>query len=234
VKRISTILFGLMILSIIATCDKPEDEDRTVTDIDGNVYTTVVIGEQEWMGENLKVTRYRNGDSIPSFDLEGDWINTSAGAYCYYDNQPTNGDTCGALYNWYAVDDDRGLAPEGWHVPSDSEWKQLEIYIGMNSSDADSEESHRGTDEGDKLKSVFGWDDDGNGTNETGFTALPCGYRSSGGSGFGSLGSWASFLTTTKKDDSTVWVRILFDDASTVYRGVTHREVGFSVRCIRD
>jgi uncharacterized protein (TIGR02145 family) len=228
----STILIWL-ILSLLVACDEPDDRDTTVTDIDGNIYQTVVIGEQEWMAENLKVTHYRNGDTIPNISIEGDWIGTTSGALCYYDNLIGNVDTCGALYNWYTVDDSRGLAPEGWHIPTDSEWKELEIYLGISPSDADSL-NYRGTTEGDLLKSVSGWLNDGNGNNESGFTALPCGYRSSGGSGFGSMGRWAGFPSSSPKDNSYIWGRILFDDSHTIYRAYTGREVGFSVRCIKD
>ena len=227
-----TILMWL-ILSLLIACDEPEERDTTVTDIDGNTYSTIVIGDQEWMAENLKVTHYRNGDTIPNISIEGDWIGTTTGALCYYDNLVNYGDTCGALYNWYAVDDIRGLAPEGWHIPSDEEWKQLEIYLGMNISDADTI-YQRGTDEGDKLKSAFGWNEGGNGTNESGFNARPCGYRSSGGGGFGSLGSWACFLTSTIEPGPFVLERILMQDAPTISRGISAREVGFSVRCIKD
>jgi uncharacterized protein (TIGR02145 family) len=122
-----------------------------VTDIDGNVYQTVTIGAQVWMAENLKVTHYRNGDPIPNVTDTAAWEGLSTGAYCEYDNDINNVATYGRLYNWYAVDDSRGLAPEGWHVPSDDEWKQLEMYLGMSQSEAD-DYGWRGTDEGGEVK----------------------------------------------------------------------------------
>ncbi|MCF7815049.1 MAG: fibrobacter succinogenes major paralogous domain-containing protein, partial [Candidatus Cloacimonetes bacterium] len=124
--------------------------NATVTDIDGNVYQTLVLGDQEWMAENLKVTHYRNGDPIPNVTTNSTWAGLSTNAYCYYDNDPANGDTYGALYNWYAVDDARGLAPEGWHVPTDAEIMELEMYLGMSQQQANST-GYRGTNEGSKL-----------------------------------------------------------------------------------
>jgi len=88
--------------------------------------------------ENLKVTRYRNGDPIPNVTNNSTWAGLSTGAYCYNNNNPANGNTYGALYNWYAVDDARGLAPAGWHVPTDEEIMELEMYLGMSQSQADS------------------------------------------------------------------------------------------------
>ncbi|MFC1562338.1 FISUMP domain-containing protein, partial [candidate division KSB1 bacterium] len=153
---------------------------RTVTDIDENVYQIVQIGDQEWMVENLKVTRYRNGDAIPNVTDGSAWGGLSTGAYCTYYNNASNAAVYGHLYNWYAVDDSRGLAPEGWHVPTDEEWKELEMYLGMSQSEADTS-GWRGTDEGDKLKETgtSHWGSPNAGaTNESGFTALPGGYRS--------------------------------------------------------
>jgi uncharacterized protein (TIGR02145 family) len=106
-----------------------------VTDYDGNVYQIVLIGGQCWMMENLKVTHYRNGDPIPHVPNIGEWYGLSSGAYCDYNNDPGNVETYGRLYNWYAVDDSRNIAPEGWHVPTDDEWKQLEMYLGMSQAE---------------------------------------------------------------------------------------------------
>ena len=99
--------------------------DETVTDIDGNVYKTVKIGDQVWMAENLKVTHFRNGDPIPTGYSDDDWANLSEGAFCFYNDEQKNIDIYGNIYNWYAVSDKRGISPEGWHVPSYEEWKKL-------------------------------------------------------------------------------------------------------------
>ncbi|MBT5269507.1 MAG: hypothetical protein HOL70_08685, partial [Candidatus Marinimicrobia bacterium] len=123
----------LVFTSFLVDCTK-----ETVTDIDGNVYETVKIGDQIWMAENLKVTHYRDGSAITQVTDNTAWSNLSTEAYCIYDNNASNEvDTYGALYNWYAVSDGRNIAPEGWHVPTDAEWKELEMYLGMSQPDVD-------------------------------------------------------------------------------------------------
>ena len=146
-----------------------------VTDIDGNVYQTVKIGDQWWMAENLKVIHYQNGDGITKLPNNTVWSTYGEGAYCNYDNNDSNADIYGSLYNWYAVNDSRNIAPDGWHVPTDEEWKELEMFLGMSQSEANGT-GWRGTDEGSKLKATSGWSGF-NGTNESGFSALPGGSR---------------------------------------------------------
>jgi len=150
-----------------------ENDITTVTDIDGNVYKTVKIGDQWWMAENLKVRHYRNGDPIPHEINNVEWIMLTTGAYCYYDNDSSHAADYGALYNWYTVSDFRNIAPEGWHVPTDEEWKELEMALGISQEYADSTE-WRGTNEGGKLKETgtTHWNSPNEGaTNESGFTA---------------------------------------------------------------
>ena len=211
-----------------------------LTDIDGNIYQTVTIGTQEWMAENLKVTRYRNGDPIPNVTSNPGWNLTTKGAYCDYDNDADNVTNYGRLYNWYTVDDIRGIAPEGWHVPNDEELKQLEMYLGMNQSQADSI-GWRGTDEGGKMK-ITGTIQEGDGlwyspntgaTNESGFSALPGGYRYNHGS-FDNMIMLVIFWSSTEYDADDVWCRgLLFNNAG-VYCSVFEKRSGFSVRCIKD
>jgi uncharacterized protein (TIGR02145 family) len=207
----------------------------TVTDIDGNLYYTVKIGDQWWMLENLRVTHYRNGDPIPNVTDDGTWSGLSTGAYCEYDNNPANVETYGRLYNWYAVDDSRNIAPEGWHVATDDEWKQLEMYLGMSQAEADST-GWRGTDEGGKLKeagTVY-WSPPNTGaTNESGFSALPGGYRNIYGHFFG-MGDDALFWCSSEFSSSHAWHRYLDYSHSQVLRGYDPKEGGFSVRCVRD
>jgi len=155
------------------------------TDYDGNEYDVILIGDQIWMAENLKVTHYRNGDEIENVTDGTQWANLTTGAYCYYDNNAANGDIYGALYNWYAVaeDDTRGLAPEGWHVPTDDEIMILEMELGMSQSQANST-GYRGTNEGSKLAGNAALWNDGALENDpefgsSGFDFLPGGYRSS-------------------------------------------------------
>ena len=208
-------------------------ETSTMTDIDGNVYPTVKIGSQWWMAKNLKVTKYRNGSSIPNVTDNSEWAGLSTGAYCFYDNADSNITAHGLLYNWYAVDDSRNIAPDGWHVPSDDEWKELEMYLGMSRSDADNE-GWRGTDEGSKLKAASGWYNNGNGTNESGLKALPGGYRDySDGtvSGLGYSGLWWS---STENSAALAWRRALSYLRSDVYRKGTNKQYGISLRCVKD
>jgi uncharacterized protein (TIGR02145 family) len=207
----------------------------TVTDYDGNTYLTVKIGNQCWMAQSLKVTHYSNGDPIPNVTDGGEWVGLSTGAYCEYDNNPGNVETYGRLYNWYAVDDSRSIAPSGWHVPSDAEWKELEMYLGMSQVEADGY-SWRGTDEGGKLKEAgtTHWNPPNTGaTNESGFTALACGYRYHEGS-FLDLGNMVIYWCSTEYDSDFAWLRGLDYTYSQVYR-VYYQEIsGFSVRCVQD
>ena len=207
-----------------------------LTDIDGNVYKTVKIGDQWWMAENLEVTHYRNGDAIPNVTYNTEWSNLTTGAYCEYDNNVSNVETYGRLYNGYAVTDSRNIAPAGWHMPTDYEWKQLEMYLGMSQSEAD-DIGWRGTDEGGKLKEsgTEHWVSPNTGaTNESGFFALPGGYRSNYGT-YSPLGTYAHFWSATVHGSSSAWYRGLdYSSSSGVGRGNSGKQGGFSVRCVRD
>ena len=208
----------------------------TVTDIDGNVYQTLIIGDQEWMIENLKVTQYRNGDPIPNI-TNITWANLSTGAYCIYNNDPSNAETYGNLYNWYAVDDPRGLAPAGWHVPTDDEIKELEMYLGMNASQANST-GFRGTNEGSKLAGRADLWSNGLLKNDpefetSGFNFLPSGRRVSNGV-FVSMIYNGYLWSSTVSNNSDAWFRGLNFDFTGVYRDVNHKRFGYSVRCVSD
>jgi len=215
-----------------------EDSDSTgtVTDIDGNVYQTIKIGDQWWMMENLKVTHYRNGDPIPNVTDDTEWGNLTTGAYCNYDNDEGNVATYGRLYNWYAVGDPRGLAPTGWHIPTDNDWKQLEMYLGMSQAEAD-DADWRGTDEGGKLKEAgtTHWAPPNTGaTNESGFTALPGGYRRWADGFFYYMGTSTSFWSSEEYTPYYAIDRRLGYENSQVSRGLSPVWAGFSVRCVRD
>ncbi|MFQ5629021.1 MAG: fibrobacter succinogenes major paralogous domain-containing protein [bacterium] len=132
-KILNIRLMGLVTVVVVLGLSCSES---VVTDIDGNSYRAVKIGDQWWMAENLRVTRYRNGDAIPNITDNKAWSQLTTGALCNYDNDPEKAAIYGLLYTWYAVIDSRGIAPEGWHVPSDEEWKQLEISLGMSESEA--------------------------------------------------------------------------------------------------
>lgn len=195
----------------------------------------VKIGTQVWMLKNLDVTTYRNGDPIPQVADPTQWKNRTTGAWCYYENDPTFGAIYGKLYNWYAVNDPRGLAPAGWHVPTDAEWKTLEIYLGMSQSQADSAD-WRGSDEGGKLKEsgTTHWISPNEGaSNSNGFTALPGGGRIGGGNfiGINYHGYWWS---RTEYGSSIAFFRSLTYDHADVVRWANDVYHGFSVRCVRD
>ena len=202
-----------------------------VTDIEGNTYQTMKIGDQCWMAENLKVTHYRNGDPIPNFTENSEWIRRTTGAYCNYDNDDENVPVYGRLYNWYAVNDSRGIAPSGWHVPSDAEWQTLVDYLG-GSSVAGGKMKTTGTIEGgDGL-----WYKPNSGaTNESGFSALPGGYRYGGNGCFDLLGSLAYFWSSTEYSSSNAWSRSLHYSYSAVYRSYyLDKSDGFLLRCVRN
>lgn len=201
-----------------------QDSTGTVKDIDDNVYKTVKIGNQWWMAENLKVTHYRNGDRIPKVTDNTEWDLHSADAYCVYDNNKINADTYGYLYTWYAVNDKRNIAPEGWHVPTKYEWQILKDYLG-------------GRDiAGSKLKETdtTHWESPNEGaTNESGFTALPGGYRTYDGY-FRNIGRQVYFWSST--DYLIYWadsehLRNTWSEA--FYHG-SSKQCGYAVRLIRD
>jgi len=207
----------------------------SVTDVDGNIYQTVKIGDQLWMAENLEVTHYRNGDPIPFVTDPEDWGGLSTGAYCEHNNNSASVDVYGRLYNWFAVDDSRGLAPAGWHVPTDEDWKELEMHIGMSQSTADIY-LWRGTDEGDKLKEkgTAHWTAPNSGaTNEVWFTALPGAERGRDGA-YSALGITAYFWASDESNSTEAWSRHLLYTHSDIYRYDYVKVNGFSVRCVKD
>jgi uncharacterized protein (TIGR02145 family) len=212
----------------------------TLTDIDGNTYITVRIGNHWWMAENLKVIHYSNGDAIPNVIGDSDWGNLNTGAYCNYQNDESNVETYGRLYNWHAVGDSRNLAPDGWHVPTDEEWKELERYLGMNQTEVDIEDDWRGTDEGGKIKEAGTkhWYSPNTGaTNESGFSALPAGDRAGLTGVYSNLVGSAGFWSSTVAYGSNGWCRVLSNDNSQIFRSGTincYQRHGYSVRCIKD
>ena len=222
------------------TIREPAEPTETVTDIDGNVYETVQIGDQVWMAENLKVTHNRDGSTISHVTDPGVWTTTISGAYCSYSNNSSNeAETYGALYNWLAAADDRNIAPEGWHVPTDDEWKELEMTIGMSQSEADAT-GYRGTNEGSKLAGNSGlWDsgelEDDAEFGSSGFNALPGGARSSANGEYDGLGGNVSFWTATATISDEKWYRTLYYNRSDVWRySVGNGKDGFAIRCIKD
>lgn len=240
----SAIIFVAIFL--LFSCSKdysPVTLHDTITDIDGNTYRTVKIGNQWWMAENLKVTHYRNSDAIHNVANDSVWANLTTGAYCKFNNNERNATTYGRLYNWYAVNDSRNIAPSGWHVPSEAEWRELEMYLGMSQSEADTV-GWRGTDEGGKLKETGTtyWHNPNTGaTNESGFSALPGGKRSYNGhyyvnniGSYSNIGSCAVFWSSTE-NNSYARGRYLDIVHSKIYRSNgTYKNHGYSVRCVKN
>jgi uncharacterized protein (TIGR02145 family) len=185
-------------------------------------FKTVTIGVQQWMAENLSTSNYRNGDPIPQAENPEAWSNLTTGDWCYYENRSENNITYGKLYNWYAVNDPRGIAPEGWHVASDTEWQELVTTLGGEKA------------AGTKLKSQVLWKEPLVGVdNSTGFTAIPSGFRSSSGR-YALLGTNSSFWTATENNSYSAWYREMYNSYSAVYRISTSKTQGFAVRCVKD
>ena len=196
----------------------------TVCDIDENCYETIQIGDQIWMAENLKVTHYRNGDEIP-YPSNDDWGSFDEGQYGVYDNDPANAEIYGNLYNWAVVDDNRGVCPDGYHVPSDAEYTVLTDYLGGTSV------------AGGKMKEegLEHWNSPNSGaTNESGFTGLPAGYRTTSNNGYGDMGYYGYFWSSSEYSSEAAWYRELNYYSSGVNRSDYSKQFGFGVRCLRD
>ena len=203
--------------------------DGELTDIENNVYPYTIIGNQVWMAANLRVSKYNDGTTISTFLNNWDWSVTDKGA--------CNGDN----YNYYAVVDERKLCPTGWHMPSDSEWKTLEMYLGMSPVDADQFSDDRGTYEGGKLKMTgsYGYNDhvweypNLGATNSTGFSAQGVSWRSESGS-TSTFGYATGFWTNTEIDKDNAVSRVLFYNSAQISRRTTDKNDGLTVRCIKD
>ena len=211
----------------------------TVTDIDGNIYNTVQIGNQCWTQSNLKVSKYRNGDSIPTGLNNSQWNSTTSGAYAIYNNDPVNDGLYGKLYNHYAVTDSRGLCPTGWHVPSDGEWNVMVKYLDPN-ADTVCGGCWQSNIAGGALKSTAmqptpgGWNPPNTGaTNSSGFTALPGGFRNDDGD-FTNMPNNGCWWSSSVLFGSLAWYRTLFETNSFIPRHPNTPTHGVSVRCLKD
>lgn len=191
-------------------------------DIDGNRYQTVAIDGQIWMAENLKTSRYKNGDSIQELRSDKEWKNSKAGGWCHYENDSANGNIYGKLYNWNAVIDPRGLCPEGWHVPSRDEFRKLIDYSGGN------------TVGGAALKTATLWQIPGEiETRNIGFNAIPGGARYYAGV-FYYMGYFAGFWTSTEGNRDFGWSYYLDSSNPNTVLQFFGKNTGFSCRCIRN
>lgn len=230
---------------IFTTRPAPED---MVMDVDGNIYKIVTVGDQIWMAENLKATMYADKSSIPLVVEKMDWfdLHRESEAYCWYDNVIANGWVYGGLYTWPAAvrgaegsdlipSGIQGVCPDGWHLPSDGEWKQLETYLGMSQEDADNVE-WRGVDQGGKLKQEGTrlWKDpNSSATNEVEFNAIPAGYRLGSGD-FYDLSISTRFWSSSGRGYGFAWFRQLDYDTASVFRDFEGVYSGYSVRCVKD
>ena len=199
----------------------------SVTDIDGNVYPVVEIGNQCWTKENLKTTRYADGSVIPNVTDSAQWIGLTTAAWANFDNSPANDVTYGKLYNWYTVADPRNVCPAGWHVPTDAEWITLTGFLGGEPV------------AGDKMKTTTGWQaPNTDATNESGFSGLPGGIRYWHNGTFNSVGYsggwWGSSEYGTSKFGLSGWMCFLFYNISIATCGWTSKQNAYSVRCLRD
>jgi uncharacterized protein (TIGR02145 family) len=194
-----------------------------MTDQQDNIYKTIVVGNQEWMAENLKTSIYRNGEAIANVTDDNQWAGLTTGACCYYNNDTQYECPYGKLYNWYAVADPRNVCPTGWHVPTDAEWSVLINYLDSNA--------------GGKLKSSglqYWFNPNQDATNESGFSGLPGGYRSGSVGNFGDVGGYGYWWSSTEYDTSSAWGRTLYYNVSSATRNFYFKELGVSVRCLRD
>jgi uncharacterized protein (TIGR02145 family) len=194
-----------------------------VTDLDGNIYGTIILGNgRKWMTQNLAVTKYRNGEPIPTGLTNAQWTSTVFGSYSIYSDNPVNDSNYGKLYNWYTVADPRGLCPSGYHVPSSLEWTELADYLGGVGV------------AGQKLKSISTlWTTTSSATNESGFSGLPGGMRSSSGS-YSSLGSMGSFWCSEEVSPTQSPYFYLRDYSNSFTNSQASKRTGYSVRCIGD
>jgi uncharacterized protein (TIGR02145 family) len=202
------------------------NNNTTVSDVDGNVYQTVTICNQTWTKTNLNVTKYRNGDVIPQVTNGAQWATLTTGAWCYYANTSSNGTTYGKLYNWYAVNDPRRLAPSGYHIPTDAEWTSLTTCLGGEAI------------AGGKMKEAgtTHWTIPNTGaTNESGFTGLPAGgHTNFAPLYFEDINDGTSFWSSSQNSTIDAWTRSLYYTETSLFKEPFFKNFGLSVRCVKD
>ena len=199
-----------------------------ISDVDGNSYKTVYIGTQQWMGENLKVSKYSDGTTIPNITDNTQWENNTTGAWAYYNNDAANNVKYGKLYNWYAVskttNGNKNVCPTDWHIPTDAEWTVLTDYLGGLSI------------AGGKMKEegTANWNSPNiDAVNTSLFTGLPGGFRSYNGL-YNSIGSFGNWWSSSELSTHLAWFRNLYNSNGGAYRGNSSKMSGLSVRCLRD
>lgn len=214
----SIYLFSFLLL--LTNCTKDPDPGKEPSN-----YESVTIGNQEWMVHNLNVVTYRNGDPIPMIKDSTNWVNATGGAYCNYNNDTSLVKTYGRIYNWYAINDNRKLAPEGWHVATAAEWKALVTHLG-------------GVDvAGGKLK-VAGFEywasPNQDATNSSGYSALPGGFRSSDDGTFNGMGRYGAWWLANAVSDDYASSAALTDITGKAYSNENLKNFGAYIRCVKD
>jgi uncharacterized protein (TIGR02145 family) len=233
-RRRNILIFSLVLSGVLliiqAGCKKKDSGENpapapvTITDIDGNIYHKVTIGTQVWMVENLKAIHFRNGDLVSNIINDGTWAVQSTEGYCDYGTNQNNSATYGRLYNWYAVNDSRKLAPLGWHIPTEAELTTLINYEGGNTAD------------GGKLKEsgTTHWQSPNtDASNSSGFTALPGGSRDTYGA-FDNLNYHSYLWSATEFNSSMARMYHLYYDFGGSQLQTFSKVYGFSVRCVKD
>jgi uncharacterized protein (TIGR02145 family) len=210
------ILSSFLIATIIISCQQEPD------------FESVQIGENNWMIKNLDVVTFQNGDTIPEAKTKDEWQQYGTArkaAWSYYNNDIGEGAQFGKLYNWYAVSDPRGLAPKGWHIPTDVEWGLLVLELGGDKK------------AGEALKYTYGWANtntgSGNGTNSSGFEGLAGGLRNGLGA-FGYKGQGGGWWSSTPVDTAKSWYRFVLYASPMVYKDAYGNRNGLAVRCVKD
>ena len=250
-KRIIPLFLIMMVLQV--SCKKDEENtpaETTVTDVDGNVYQTVIIGTQTWMVENLKTTKYNDNTDIPYVPDNTEWGNLTTPGYCWLNNdESTYKNPYGAMYNWYTVETEK-LCPTGWHVPSNDDWTELEIFLQNNGYNYDGTiDTDNDRETNNKIAKSLAADTNwifsditgavGNTDypefrNKTGFTALPIGPRNYGNGLPQVIGYGSSWWCSTEYPPDYAWMQFLDYDYSSVSRDNGPKEFGLSVRCVKD
>ena len=207
------ILFSIILVSLVSTFSFAQ---------------TTTLGTQVWSTKNLEVTTFRNGDPIFYAQTDEEWEKAGANgqpAWSYFEHDPKNEEIYGKLYNWFAVNDPRGLAPEGWKIPTDGDWAKLVEFLGGK------------TNASQKMKSTDLWENDaaniGAGNNSSGFSGFPGGYRYGQG-GFVNIGKVGYWWSSTENDQFTAWSRSLQNFNQSVFRGNYEKGMGLSVRCLKN
>lgn len=231
-----SLITAIVICVCFTSCKKKETPPRvietsTVTDIEGREYKTVKIGNQWWMAENLAVTRFNDSTSLMFISaLNGDWENTPEAAYT-----SLNDGLYGFLYNFSVVENSKNIAPEGWHIPTDEDWKILEHEIGMAHEEVEAL-GWRGVNEANKLAALnaVGWPEGAPlfGSDEYGFNAKPGGCRSF--SGETNLQGNIAFWWSASTDGNEAWYRYIDANQTRIFRQHTYKGYGMSIRCIKD